>query len=196
MKRFPYLIALVVIAFTLSLAVSCDIEEAVKDEVTKDIDTSFEDDEKLELDPIISEKTAETATLDGECGTTSVIKELEKAEVDTSDVDIDSITLEFMEAKYTDAHWTPEDLGQVTCTMMLYGDIGEAMVTETAVKGSSSAWTEIELDQNAEDFINHYLANRSDEFDYCVQCTDADSHYVVWKVRLNVLVAGNVHTGG
>ncbi|MCZ7583421.1 MAG: hypothetical protein M5R36_08870 [Deltaproteobacteria bacterium] len=188
--RYVFLWIGVVLCFGF-VAASCDLEDEAKDEAMKNVDTSFEKDAELELEPIEAEQTAaKLQPLDMDCGITSVNEELERNDVDTEGADIDSITLEYVEAKYADAMWEPVEVGSVSCAMTLWGDAGSALIVEQDVVKGSMSWTPIEVDANAEELINYYLAHRDEEFNYCVECTDADSYHVMWYVRIGVLVEG------
>ena len=172
--------------------VSCDVEETAKDAAGDQVDTSFDKDVTLTLEPVEASDTAAAQTLDMDCGTTSVRDELEKHDVQEDDVDIESIDLNFVDGMYSEAVWEPVEVTHVSCAMTLTGSIGTVLIVEEDVDKGSSSWTTIDVSADAKAFIDHYLDHRDEEFSYCVECTDADSYSVMWQVRIGVTVKGEI----
>ncbi|HPQ70855.1 MAG TPA: hypothetical protein PKW95_17150 [bacterium] len=189
-KLIPILLLPLVLALVLLFA--CDIEETAKDVAGDQIDTSFDEDATLELEPIEASDGGGTQTLDMDCGTTSVAEELKKHDIDEDDVDIDSVDLDFVDAKYAEAVWEPVEVTNMNCMLTMTGSVGTVTVVETGVEKGSSSWTGIDVPSDAVSFINHYLDHRDEEFNYCVECTDADSYSVIWQVRIGVTVKGEI----
>jgi len=187
------LVTLIILAFGLGvfLLVACDIEEAAEDAV-KDEYGDFEEDVTFEFEPVESTGGEEIQLLDKDCGTTSVNYELERHDISEDDVEIDEVTLRFVEARYSEASWQPPEVGSVSCVLTMEGDAGMVTVVEEDVDKNSGEWTEVNVSDAAQQFINYYLEHRDEEFSYCVVCTDADSYTVKYYVKIGVTVEGQI----
>jgi len=190
MLRLRWLILVLVAFFFFALA--CDVEDTAEDVAKDQVDTSFDKDVEFQLEPIEASGGEGTQTLDMDCGTTSVQEQLDENDIQEDDVDIDSIDLNFVAARYLDATWTPEEVTHMSCVLTLNGDAGSAMVVDANVEKGSSEWVNIDVPQEAVDFINYYLDHRSEQFDYCVECSDADTYSVTWEVSIGVTVKGEI----
>jgi hypothetical protein len=197
MNNRVFLVALaLLLAAVLLASLGCDaIEDKAKEEATKDVDKSFDDQQSLELAPIeITESSNDVMPQAQSCVTTSVQAELDKTGADLSQVDLDSVTLLSAEVRYRNASWTPEDIPQLSCTATCGGpDAGVATVTETAVIGSSGDWTQIVVSEEASMLIDFYLNHRDAQFTCCASCVDEpETFYVEYDIKLNVRLQGEI----
>ncbi len=184
-------VTLLCVAVSMVFALACDIEETAEDAAKDQVDTSFDKDVEFELEPLVAEGGGTTAK-DMDCGTTSVKAELEKNDVKEDEVDIDSIDLRFVSGRYSEATWMPEEVTHMACVMTLTGNGATVTIADYDVERGDSEWTEVEVSDDAVQFINYFLNNRNEEFDYCVECSDADSYSVTWEVSIGVTVHGEI----
>jgi len=193
-KGFVLLLGAVVLMSVVFTLWGCDaLKEKAKDEATKDVDKSFDEEKSFELDPITVDETSNDPVPQGaSCGTTSVNKELVKAGIDLDEVDISGITLIYVKAMYSDATWDPNPPAEITCTLIFGGATGgSATVAETAVNGSGSEWNDIDVSDAAIAVVNYYLTNRGEDFSYCLTCTgEVDTYSVTYYVEIGVRVEG------
>jgi hypothetical protein len=176
-----------IIALSMAIVFGCAIEDTAEESA----DTSFSNEVEFNLDPLTFDDSEDIQTRDGQCGQTSVKQQLEANDIDPSEAKISSITIQYIETRYKNATWAPEELSEVTCTLWVWGDTKERVdITKTAVKGAGSDWTEIDVSADATTLLNYYLKNRGEEFDYCVECTGGDSHHVEYFVSIGVIVQG------
>lgn len=183
----------IVMAAMMGAFFGCNLlKDKAEDEDKDKTGMGFEDDSKLELKPVHAEDGQDTQALDTDCGTTTVNDELDRAEFDQDEVNIFSVQLEFVEVRYIDATWEPD--AQMTCVLTMSGDLGTVTVIEHNVDKSSSDWSEVNVNSDAEQFINYYLENnnRDSEFSYCVSCTDADSYSVDYYINIGVEIQGEL----
>ncbi len=170
---------------------------------TLGIDTSFDQDFDLTVEPVTVEKTATpTAADETECelGLTvnAGIDSLESSEI--VDVDIDNVTLNVLEARYKDASWSPGD-EEFTCTVSLTEVAAEGTnnitVGPITVTQESAEWSEwITLTPTDMSAINYYLQNRDAAFDLCVVCSDnsevIEAFSVTVEVNFDVNIEGSL----
>jgi hypothetical protein len=193
-NRFFVILFAVVFVFMACGLVGCEwFKEKAKEEAKDQVDTSFKKDVEFELEPINATGGTQTQTLDMDCGKTTVKEELEKNDVSEDDVDINSISLQFVEAKYSEATWMPVEVTHMACVMTLWDSDNSVTIMDMDVDKSSAEWTPIEVSADAAHFINYYLENRTEEFNYCVECSDADSYSVTWEVKIGVTVKGELN---
>lgn len=193
-KSVIIIICLAFLAFGLAWLVACDLEDEVKDEVADQADNDFDENEVIELDPIIYDVETQASALDIECGTTSANAELDRIGVDQDQLDIDGIDLRFVEARYRNASWTPAEITEMTCSVTFGGETtGMVTVWELAVNNGGSTWEKIDVSDQAAAAITYYLNHRNEQFSYCAICDDdPDSAYVEFELNLGVTVHGEV----
>ena len=160
------------------------------------IDTSFDEDAEIELEPVTVEKTAAASIQQAgeDCNTMTINAALEalEDEIDGLDeVDIESVELDYVSGTYT-ASWTPAEVTSFTCRLTITGT-ESTTIAETAVNGADGS-IDATLTQDQIDVINYYLANRNETFEYCVECDDEeiDSYSVTYEVDIGVVIEGEI----
>ncbi|MCZ7582867.1 MAG: hypothetical protein M5R36_05740 [Deltaproteobacteria bacterium] len=181
---------------------ACDLEEAAKDEASKNADTSVDEEEEIELEAIVVDMEGETVEkavgdLTRKCGQTSVNQALDDAGVDTDDIDINSLEVIKVEVRYRNAFWTGGD-DVITCRLYMFdpGDeAGQENMTDLSVSRLEEdiEYEEHEVPQSTIDFMNGKMANRDEEFVYCAEDElISDDFRVEFEIRLTVRLQGEV----
>lgn len=172
-------------------------ESDVKD--AAGIDTSFEKDADIELEPVTVEKSTNGLSIQAagdDCDTMTIDDALTALENDIENLDqvnIDEIELLYVHGNYT-ASWSPEDVTSFTCSLTIAGT-QSTTIAETAINSTSANQTiDDTLTQAQIDVINFYLANTDEPFTYCVVCddTDIDSYNVTYNVEIGVTIKGEI----
>jgi len=196
MKKTTFLAIAAVLTFTVALLIGCDLEDEVKDKAEDEGMNEFEDSAEFELEPLTVGPGDANAKALHTCGDTSVNSELEKADIDPNDITINEIDLLYVQARYSDASWLPEDITTLTCSLYLGPKAGSqgpsVTMSETAVNnGSNGAWEDLTLTDEAVNAVNYYLSHPDEVFEYCVDCTDEpDSGFFRYWVNIGVNVEG------
>lgn len=176
---------------------ACD---AVKDtagdigDVTEDVvdivDGDFEKDFTISLNEITVQKADPER-----CGTKNVessLKKLENKIPGLTLLDIDSVSLNYVNASYDNASWTPAT-ETLTCRLTITGT-QSIEIAETDID-SASGIIDVTLTDEQISVINYYLSNRNEDFTYCLACDDGntfDAYSVTYSMDLNVLVKGSL----
>lgn len=204
LKSILHIGLVIVLSFSLMSLIACSVEDVVKDIV----DVDFDADAELEPASLTVEKPAPAAALSRAAvftnqGSVSIQQLLDQAEAagqfeeDLDIVDIESITLNYVDAGYS-ASWTPDTVDSFICTLTIDGPLnpgGDALeIAQTIIDGSSSVLMPVTLSTEAISLINAYLANRSTVFDYIVSCPDdgLDTFSVEYSIAIGVTISGNI----
>jgi hypothetical protein len=163
------------------------------------IDDSFNETAEFELDPVTVEKPgvlpASILAAGDECNTMTIDAALDAVKDDIEDldkVDIKSVKLNNVQGSYT-ADWLPLTK-TFSCSLTITGSQDPITIAETVVNGLEGTIDDTTLTQAQIDVINYYLANRSEEFTYCLVCddTDIESYTVTYNVEIGVTIKGDI----
>ncbi len=192
MKRqfSPWAIAALILVF--AFAFGCGwIEDEVDD--AKDDNDDFSEDVEFSFEVTVTEGSDDTEPSGLSCDMTSVNDLLDDVNIDTGDISIDDIELNFIRARYKDADWTPEDAYVQDCVFAIYaGGEGAIVVESDPVRGGSD-WGTITVSDEALSVINYALSHRDEDFYYCAYCDEnADTYTVEYEVEVGVTVSGEI----
>ncbi|MBZ0271396.1 hypothetical protein K8I61_05125 [bacterium] len=165
------------LAIVAALAIgfgACDVEDAVKDQA----DTGFDEEEDLELEPIVvgDEGDEKAVQDDAVCGQTSVNAALQEALGDDfDDVSIDDVELISVKFRYKNVDWDDDAVDEIQCQLFLCSDEfdncddwADALIADFPVSKGDKEYSEADLEEGTLTFVNYYLTNRDEEFRYCI----------------------------
>lgn len=167
------------------------------DDVADALNIDFDEDATMTLDSVTADENANTGATaalgDSNCDATSINQALNSVDIDEFDIgdaEIDSVELSAIAGTYT-ATWTPDTVTEFTCSVTITGSQPTITIAETAINGDSGDLSGL-LTQEEIDVINFYLSNRSEEFTYCVTCTDTelDTYSVTFDIEIDVTIEG------
>ncbi|MCB1153694.1 hypothetical protein KDL45_08580 [bacterium] len=208
------MVALVVGAF------ACDIEDAVEDEIKDSVDTDFDEEETVDLEPITvtTDESADDDDDDTSADDDDDTAKLSPEEVegagdgikcdiatandlindalgdDADDVNIDSVDITGFRVRYRGADWESDE-ESIDCDFWLISATFPSKIAAGSVevtKGSNEFQDYTVTDKMLE-FFNHHLDNRDDPFIYCAE-DDSDINFlnVEFQFQIDLKIKGEI----